>query len=424
MKRISHKMPSSEPDVNYQTMLLPHLEKLRSVLTVAFLSLSLSSWAQEKSVYQDFQLEILWDNRYFFNPGLYAGQERNYISLAAQPEYSLEWADGRHNIKGILFGRWDQHDDNRSHFDVRELYYQYVGKNWELSLGAKKVFWGVTEVAHLVDVINQTDQVESFDGEQKLGQPMLHFSYLSDIGTLDFFYLPYARKRQFPAQGGRLRFPEVIEREDLSIDSDIEEWHPSFAFRWSHYFGPIDIGISNFYGVGREPLFTGVDPETGNLNLFYPIINQTGLDLQATTGPVLWKLESIYRYAKAQDFLALDIGFEYTFGNIASTGADIGIVGEYLYDSRDELAFNSLANDIFGGLRLALNDIQSTDFLVGAIFDLERRTRFVSLEGSRRIGQSWKAEIELRTFLNVSPAEFATFFRQDDFIQVRLSKFF
>ncbi|MEO1653995.1 MAG: hypothetical protein AAFU64_10645, partial [Bacteroidota bacterium] len=391
-------------------------EKLWLGMAIAFLSFTPLLAQEEKKVQQDLELELLLDNRFFFQSGLYEGQERNYLSLAARPEYSLESANGQHNFKVALFGRWDQHDDHRTHLDVRELYYQWVKGNLELSIGAKKVFWGVTESVHLVDIINQTDQVESFDGEQKLGQPMLQLSYLTNFGTFDFFYLPFARKRQFPDQGGRLRFPEVIERDDLLIDSDIEEWHPSFALRWSHYFGPIDLGISHFYGVGREPLFNGLNPETGNLNLFYPIINQTGLDFQATTGPWLWKMESIYRQAEAQDFVALDLGLEYTFGNIASSGIDLGLVAEYLFDSRDELAFSSLANDVFGGIRLAFNDVQSTDFLVGAIVDLEEGTTFFSLEGSRRIGQSWKAEVELRNFFNVSPQEFANFFRQDDFL--------
>ena len=91
--------------------------------------------------------------------------------------------------------------------------------NLELSFGIKKVYWGVTESLHLVDVINQTDQVESFDGEQKLGQPMAHLSYLSKVGNFDFFYLPYARKRVFPAKEGRLRFPVVIEQNDINVDS-------------------------------------------------------------------------------------------------------------------------------------------------------------------------------------------------------------
>jgi len=234
--------------------------------------------------------------------------------------------------------------------------------------------------------------------------------------------MPHARKRQFPAAEGRLRFPVVIEREDLDVDSEMDEFHPSAAIRWSHYFGPIDIGVSNFYGVGREPLF--LDIQTPNPLFFYPIINQTGLDVQATTGPFLWKFETIYRYAEQQDFVAVAAGLEYTFSNIGSSGLDIGLLGEYLYDQRDELTLSSLDNDLFLGTRFAFNDTQSTELLAGAILDMNRSTTFYSVEGSRRIGSSWKAEIEARIFSNVSDSEFAYFFREDSFLQLRISKFF
>ena len=394
--------------------------RLWSVWATAF-SLSLSlGMAQETT--DDFTLALQFDNRFFVNEGLYEGQERNFISIAANPEYTLEWDGGDQNFKVSLWGRWDQHDNNRTHFDIRELYYQRVKNNWEFTIGLKKIFWGVTESVHLVDIVNQTDQVESFDGEQKLGQPMAHFSYFTGIGTFDLFYFPYNRRRQFPAREGRLRFPQIIELEDIDIDSDLEEWYPSGAFRWSHYFGPIDIGISNFYGVGREPLFL---PQGGaEVVAFYPIINQTGLDIQATTGPVLWKFEGIYRYAEEQDFTALAAGLEYTFSNIASTGLDIGVLGEYLYDGRDELAFSSFQNDLFVGARFALNDTQSTELLAGTVLDLEHSTTFYSVEGSRRIGDSWKVELEGRFFEQVSDREFAFFFREDSFLQFRLAKFF
>ena len=370
----------------------------------------------------DFELELQFDNRYFFQEGLYEGQERNFISLAIQPEYSMEWGDGGHIFKVSLFGRWDQHDDNRTHFDVRELYYQRVKNNWELSIGIKKIFWGVTESIHLVDVINQTDQVESFDGEQKLGQPMIHYSNVTNFGNFELFYLPYQRKRQFPAREGRLRFAEVVERDDFDIESDLEEWRPGFAFRWSHYFGPIDIGISHFYGIGREPLFMGLNTE--NPAFFYPVMNQTGIDLQAVTGPALWKLESIYRDTEFQDFLAIAAGIEYTFSNIASSGLDIGVLTEYLYDERDDLAISGLANDLFMGARLAFNDVSSTEILGGVIYDLDYNSRLFSVETSRRIGDSWKVELEARIFDNLQEEEFLYFFREDSFIQFGLSKFF
>ncbi|MEO9483670.1 MAG: hypothetical protein ABJG47_09505 [Ekhidna sp.] len=384
--------------------------------------LSFAAVAQEEERETDFELELQFENRYFFSEGLYSGQERNYLSLAVKPAYELSWQDGDHSLKMVLFGRFDQHDDNRTHADIRELYYQRVKGSWELSLGWKKVFWGVTESAHLVDIINQTDQVESFDGEQKLGQPMAHFSYLSGVGTLDFFYLPYARKRQFAASGGRLRFPTVIERDDFSVDHDLEEWYPSGAFRWSNYFGVFDTGLSYFHGVGREPLFLNLD--SSDPQFFYPIINQVGVDIQATTGPLLLKLEAIHRQADQQSFESLAGGVEFTFGNIKSSGIDLGLIAEYLYDSRDELAISNLANDLFTGFRLAFNDAKSTEILAGGIFDLEKSTKLYSIEASRRIASSWKVEVEARIFADVSNEEFLYFFREDSFGKFALYRYF
>lgn len=295
--------------------------------------------------------------------------------------------------------------------------------NWEVSIGLKKVYWGVAESNHLVDVINQTDAVESFDGEQKLGQPMAQFSiYTNNVGTFDIFYLPYHRRRTFPGVKARLRFPLVIDKDDLGYESDAQEWHQDFAFRWKHYFGSVDIGLSHFYGTGREPLF--VFDTFGNINAFYPIIHQTGLDLQVTHNAFLWKLESIYRHADAQEFFALVAGVEYTFGNIKSSGIDIGVLLEYLYDERDQLALTGLQNDIFFGSRIAFNDVQSTEILVGGIADLKNSSKIFSLEASRRLGASWKLEIEARLFSHIDDRELIlSNFREDSFLRLSVFKY-
>ena len=116
--------------------------------------------------------------------------------------------------------------------------------------------------------------------------------------------------------------------------------------------------------------------------------------------------------------------FEYTFSNIKETGLDIGVIGEYLYDNRDEFALSGLDNDLFIGSRFALNDVQSTEFLIGGIFDLEKSSKLFSIEASRRFGDSWKLEIEARLFSNISGKEFLYFMRDDSFLQLRLAKFF
>ena len=383
-------------------------------------------FAQEKEKpkpVHELELELEAEYRYFLDDPQFTGQLDHYPSFALRPDYSLEWNKGYESINFTGFFRLDR-DDERTHWDIRELYYQKAKGNWELSVGLKKIYWGVAESNHLVDIINQTDAVETFDGEEKLGQPMAQFSYITNkLGTFDFFYLPYHRKRTFPGEKSRLRFGTVIDQDELGYESGAEEWRQDFAVRWKHYFGIFDVGISHFYGNGREPLF--VFDNQGNINAFYPVINQTGLDVQITHDAFLWKLEAIYRNADAQDFTALVAGLEYTFSNIDGNGLDIGLLGEYLYDERDELSLNALQNDIFFGSRIAFNDVQDTSILIGGITDLESSSKIFSLEASRRFGSNWRAEVEARIFSKIDNTELIlSNFREDSFLRFTISRFF
>jgi len=392
-------------------------------LTILLVSLLLSAnmvAQNDGEIFTDFSLDLKLDYRQFFNDGLYDGQKNSYLSFAFQPEFEAEWKNGQYNFKFTSFSRIDQHDSRRTHFDIREMYWQMVKGNGELSIGSKKVFWGKTESAHLVDIINQTDFVESFDGEEKLGQPMVHYSYLTDVGIFDLFYLPYFRTRQFAGKAGRLRTPIILDGSEFPYESSAEEFRPGFAGRWSHYIGKFDIGVSHFYGTGREPIIT----DFTTFQPIYAVINQTGIDIQVTTGPMLWKWESINRTSDFQDMFALAAGFEYSFYNIANAGLDIGILTEYLYDDRDEFSLNGLQNDIFAGSRLAFNDVQDTEILFGVIFDLERSTKLYSIEANRRIGNSLSVDVEARIFSDVDEKEFLYFMRDDSFMQFSLTKYF
>ena len=125
-----------------------------------------------------------------------------------------------------------------------------------------------------------------------------------------------------------------------------------------------------------------------------------------------------------QNFYAFVSGLEYTFGNVKNSGIDIGLISEYLYDSRGNLAFSSMANDLFVGSRIAFNDTQSTEILFGGIFDLEKSSKLFSLEASRRFGEDWKISVEARIFSNIEDSEFLYFFREDSFVRIQALKFF
>ncbi len=366
------------------------------------------------------------DYRFFPEQGLYTGQKQHYLSIALQPEMFREWGDGKQSIVFTGFARLDQYDKARSHWDIREFYWQLLNNYWELSVGIKKIFWGITESNHLVDIINQTDFVEGTDAGDKLGQPMAHLSYLSHWGTLDLFSLPYFRKRQFPSNTGRLWAPILVNPNDPLYESNAKNRRLDLAIRWFHTIKQFDIGISHFYGTNREPKFVPINdnPVSPMFTPFYEIMHQTGLDLQITFDNMLWKLETIRRQSLLRTVSALTAGFEYTLRNIYRSGIDFGILGEYLFDDRGNHTPNGMNDDIFIGSRITLNDVQSTQFLIGAIIDRQNNGQLFSIKGSRRFGDSWKAELEIKILNITNEKEVIYLLRKDSFAQFTLLKYF
>jgi len=363
------------------------------------------------------------DYRGFANKGLYTAQEQHYLSLSIEPKFYMEWANGSQTLNATVFARYDQYDDERTHADIRELYWQYIADTWEISLGLKKIYWGVIESNHLVDIINQTDAVESFDGEQKLGQPMAHLSYPTEnLGTFDIFILPYFRTRTFSGKEGRLRMPFHIDTENEHYESNAKNKRLDLALRWTRTFDLFDIGISHFYGTNRSPQF--IQGNNNSYNPYYTIIHQTGLDAQLTTDAILYKLEFIRQKGTGYTYTAFSSGAEYTFGNISNSGVDVGILAEYHFDDRSKALASPFDNDLFFGSRIALNDEQSTELLVGSIIDLDNQSHLFSIEGSRRFGNSWKLTLETRAFFNIDKTDFLYNIREDTFTQVTIAKYF
>lgn len=353
-------------------------------------------------------------------------QYRSAGSLSAQPEYRHAWDNGRESVKFVPFVRWDSADDERTHADLRELYWLKAAESYEWRVGVRKVFWGVTESQHLVDIINQTDLIENIDGEDKLGQPMVNLTLIRRWGTIDLFMLPYFRERSFPGAEGRLRSTPRVDSDQPVYESSREEKHIDWAARWSHHIDVWDIGLSHFYGTSREPrLVPGLDVGGQPVLIpYYDLIHQTGLDVQATYGSWLWKLEAIRRKSEFGRHAAATAGFEYTFYGVLGTAADVGVVLEYLYDDRGSAATTPFQNDVMGGLRLAFNDVQSSEALIGVIVDRDSQARFYSIEASRRLGAHWKLSLEARLFSRQTPADLLYALRVDDYAQVELAYYF
>lgn len=363
---------------------------------------------------------VAFESRLFWEGEGDDGQDSENISLAFEPEIYHAWDDNRQTLRATLFGRLDSSDSRRSHADVRELYWQYVGRSWELSVGWKKVFWGVTESVHIVDVINQTDFVEDPDGEEKLGQAMVQLSLVRPWGTWDFFVLPGFRRRLFAGPEGRIRTQPVIDPDLTEYQSSKGDDHVDWAIRWSHSLGPFDIGVHHFNGTRRDPFLTPAVNDAGDdvLKPIYGQIQQTAVDLQATTGPWLFKLEAIDLRGGVEPYRRILSGFEHTLFDLGGSGLDLGILAEYSNDDRIVRP-----NTVFLGSRLTFNDAQSTDLLAGAIVSEEQGSVW-TVEGSRRLGASWKLNVRARAFVDIPPESLISGFLNDDYVEIELVRFF
>jgi hypothetical protein len=348
-------------------------------------------------------------------------------SLVLEGDFRWRSADRRHQWVFAPWARYDSLDDGRTHADLREGFYRYSGDTVTVEAGLIKVFWGVTESRHLIDIINQTDGVEDIDGEDKLGQPAFRLSHQRDWGLLEFFVLPAFRERTFSGVEGRQRGPLFIDTDQALYDDSDGDTHIDLAARWSHYLGNWDIGVAGFHGTSREPVFR-MGPQNDRLLPLYSVISQASVDIQYTSGAWLWKFEGLVRSGQGDDFGAAVAGVEYTFYGVTETGADFGVLVEYLWDDRDPNGFvapvTGFDDDLFVGGRYALNDMNDSSVLGGAVIDLNNGSIAIFLEAERRIGDNYFVELEGRFYAEIDPGDPLAALEQDDSLTLRVTRHF
>lgn len=363
------------------------------------------------------------------SPALPSQLDQN-ISVGLNPE--LNWQSNDNNLFSFTpFVRVDQ-DDGRQHVDVRELLWIHVHNSYEVRVGINKVFWGVTESQHLVDIVNQSDFVESIDGDEKLGQPMLGFSMSRKWGLLDIYVLPYFRERTFSSEDGRfyigVLFPISFAENDPIYESRKKERHIDFSARWSYSFERSDVSISYFQGTNRNPEFE-LQPSTQSVHPVYYQADRVGLEYQYNIGDWLLKLEAVNHNGNPESFNAVVGGFEYTLYGVFDSVANLGLLYEYNYNSRgfDEAkAVNPTVfqDDSFFGARFALNDVGSTSLLAGIVVDHNNQGKTWFVEAARRFGNHLKVNVEARGFEKIARNDALFAFKQDDYIEFAASWYF
>lgn len=386
---------------------------------------------------------------YFFESSATKDNWRAGAAIAADVEFYHDLAD---NISLTVnpFIRIDQHDNERTHADLRELIISTTGDNWEFNGGISQEFWGVTESRHLVDVINQADGVEGLDGEDKLGQLMLNLKWFHDLGDFEFYLLPHFRERTFAGEAGRPYLGIIVDTDNPQYESGKRQKNLDMAIRWTRSFDYWDLGLHYFNGTARDPAL--IPQSNFTLAPRYQQVQQAGIDAQALYGDLSIKTEIVHRHGTEIDnHIEAVNGIEYTLvgalsplqekeiltpewcqqesANIIQSflcndRLDLGIVIEHLWDERGTSATHPFQNDLLAGFRFAFNDESSSDALLGIIQDLDGGATTLSLEASSRIFESYRLSFETRLFANTDDDNALRPFKDESFMRVDLSYFF
>ncbi len=420
-------------------------DSLRRIAAGILLSL-FGAAAQAADVEVELSGRFSIESRLYLDSAQHPGQRSHASGFTAKPELYAEDEEGR-SLTISPFFRYDSADPRRTHADLREAFLLLYGElgegEWELRLGVDRVAWGVAEVRNIVDIVNQTDLVEHPDEKTKLGQPMAHGTWSADWGVLELFLLPWHRERTYPGRAGRLRSGLVVDNDRATYDSAAEERHMDWAVRYSGSFGPVDMGVAYFDGQSREPVLRPAKfvtmpglplPVPTALHPHYEKIRQFGLDAQLTTGPWLFKLEAIRRLGASNrpsvqhplgeedDYGAWIVGGEHTLYAVFDTEAEITLLAEWHWDGRGaERATNAFENDLFLGARLALNDVEGTEFTLSVAEDLDHGGRVFGFEAKTRLDDNWSFELEGTAFHGVErPGDALYGVRRDTFIGASL----
>ena len=399
----------------------------------------------------EFSGSLRLESRGYPESAAYPGQRSLASGFVAEPTLFLEDEEGR-SFTLTPFFRYDSADARRTHIDLHEAYLLLFGElgegEWEARLGFDQVFWGVTELNHLVDIVNQTDLVEHPNEEAKLGQFMAHLTWSGDWGVAELFALPWHRERTFPGRHGRFRSDLVVDPDLVEYESGAGARHLDVAARYSHSFGPLDVGLSVFHGTSREPSlrpasFRPILDGSGAPILdgdgmpvavpesfapYYAQIRQFGLDAQVTEDAWLFKLEAIHRsgasslpsdrypLGREEDYTAFALSTEYTFYSMFESASDLGLLGEWSYDDRGRRSTNQFQNDLFFAARIAFNDVNGTEIVAGLVADTDYSTRTITVEGSRRLSDRWSVRLEAVAFFDADEADPVSVSRRDSFL--------
>ncbi|MDC3057273.1 hypothetical protein OA100_00295 [Alphaproteobacteria bacterium] len=384
---------------------------------------------QSEEIYWELNNEKTFETRIFHKDNAYSHQKNTY-SIHLKSELFVEPTSNINLLIEPTY-RYDHHDKERSLFDISQGYFLYFNDSSEIKVGKEKVFWGVTELKNLVDIINSPDDASGED-KAKLGQSLVSYSYINDkIGFVDLIYMPIFHEPTKIGKRGRLRLALPTQNYNTSYQGGAGIKVPSWAAKWQNSFGDTDLSLQLFRGTSRSSS-TLPKLESGEIKYFsgHERITQIGGFFQSIHGPIIFKFEGIKRNGQnnaineRENFYSYITGIEYVVTRVFDKVWDLNIFTEYSNDDRGSNSTDIFQNDLFIGTRINLNDIEGTEITQTLTLDLNGDGNTGIFEISTRIKDSVRITANYTSYWSVNDKDTLYSFRRDNYLGIRITNYF
>ncbi|MCP8686982.1 hypothetical protein [Marinobacterium sedimentorum] len=390
-----------------------------TVLQAAALLLSVDAWAGQP------RGNLTLDMAAYPKQPLFDDQNdsRLHPSLSA----SIDWTARLSSNLRFDFsakGRVSTQAQDRLFGDIRESLLRFRVADIDVKAGVVQENWSVLEAWNPVDIVNQRDLVEDFQGDAKLGQPGVTATTVYNDWVLSAFLLPYNRERRIAEGEDRLRnLPAPLQEAEFEDG----QGRSSVALRGQYRLGDFDLALSYFNGHAREPIYRPIIGSEGLVGFdeVYESVSQTGAELLYVIGDSVLKGEVIYRSAASDDFAAAGMGSETTFNQLTNGFDSMTLYLEAYYDGRsDQAALAPFQRDIYIGARYNLNDVYDSLVDVRLTHDLEFHSSLVDIRASRRLGKQQTLELQLLAPLSVEKDRALQGYENDQYARLSWAWYF
>ena len=194
----------------------------------------------------------------------------------------------------------------RTFIELRELYLDYSGRNWDLRAGRQIIIWGVADGMKITDIISAMDMTEFLAREYddiRMPVDALKFRAFKNNFKMEFVFVPVFRSSIFPVNpenpwnilpasstGPVVVLGDAVKPEARLANSEI-------GGRASFYLSGFDISLASLYTWNKFPVFrneltTGMDSL-----IMYPEhhrLTMVGIDLSKPLGSFVIRGEAGY----------------------------------------------------------------------------------------------------------------------------------